>query len=252
MKTNYKIIPTTNGKFQLEVDGKIIKILLTNINMETEKRELLEIIGEGLVPGEYRLEDGEIYGQYVGFYFLLSKVLLASMDENLKMFSDENFHWTISSDPFFHLVAGPESIDQREQIEFGLQMLEKAGGAYTDLPQNMAYNAQQMEEVRKSSDFYIDIKTAKIIRNFYIQLDEVRKGIFYHLWAATRWNVWIPLLWLNELCTDKEFCHGVAATQAHIPAFSDISMESYKEFLSMDLHILKECREFISLYNKKN
>jgi hypothetical protein len=250
MKTNYKIIPTKDGTFQLEVDNQIIKLCRTDIPMETDKRELLEKIADEMDPGLYRLENGDINDQNIPVYFILSKVLMVSSDDSDGLFDNDHFHWAISSDPFFHLVAGPESINQRGFLGFAFRQLEKVGGIYTDLPQIMAFNDEQMEEYRKNSEFYIDRKTAEIIKKLFVQLDTVRKGIFYHLWSATSWNVWIPLIWLNDLCTDEEFCNGVAATRALIPAFSDVSTKSYKEIINTDLKMLEDCKDIISQFRK--
>jgi len=245
MKKDYQIIATEDGKFRLQVDKQIIKLCGTDIPMETDKRELLEKIAIEMDPGLYRLEDGDIIDQYIPAYFILSKVLFVHMDDSDGMFDNERFHWIISSDPFFHLVAGPESIDQRVLLQFAFNELEKAGGTYADLPQVMAIDAEQMEEYRNNPDYYIDKNTADIIKEYFLRLDAVKKGVFYHLWSSTSWNVWVPLLWLNELCTDEEYCNGVAATRALIPTFSDVSKKSFKELKDSDLEMLNDCREII-------
>jgi hypothetical protein len=232
------------------VDGQTVKLCRTDIIMETGNRKLLEKIATQLDPNQYELENGDIQNQYIPEYYMLSKVLMATSDPAGGLFDEERFHWIVSADPFFHLVAGPESIQQRELMDFAMELLKEKGGEYMDLPQLMARTPEEMEAYRKNIDFYIDIQTAGIIRDHFLRLDDLHRGLFYHLWADTHWNVWIPLLWLNELCTDEHFATGIMATTAMTPAFSDVSDKDFKETMDHYLKLLEGVKKFEELYHE--
>lgn len=247
MEKKYKILPDGNGKFKLEFDNQIVKLCRTDIDMETDKPELLKIIAEELDPEQYQLEDGDIHGQYVPFYYFLSKVLMAEMDDEEGFFNDEHFHWMISCDPFFHLNPGPESASQYGYIDFAIKKLEEAGGRHEDLPLLMAFDEETMTERREDPDYYVDIETAEIIRGYFVKLPSVRKGLFYQLWSETGWSVWIPLLWLNDLCEDDQFSTGIISLQNLTPDFG-VTIQEFKEEIKHYKILLDNCRDFLSYY----
>jgi len=249
MKKNYKIIPVENNKYQLQVDGELIKLCRTDIVMETDQRELLEQIAEELDPELYRLEDGDIYDQYVPYYFFLSKVLMESMDDSEGLFDEEHYHWLISCDPFFHLTPGSEQAVQRGTTAFAIEKLEKAGGLHTDLPLLMAMNEENMEDYRNNQDYYVEKDTAKIIRSFFTRLSPVRKGLFYQLWSETQWSVWLPLLWLNDQCSDTEFARSTAVLLNLSPEFG-LSKDEFEDTLAQYEILLDNCREFLTYFEK--